>query len=101
MLRVKRISKRRTKVVKAVPTLTRELQQVKFIAIMRSLARRNRGAMWRTSDDRERKQVLVEFIEQLQKKGFWTKTNNCEWAAVVKVTDIYEIAAEYGVGVEK
>lgn len=50
---------------------------------------------------RKQSEVVKEFFERLQKKSFWTTTTASEWAAVVKVTDIYDIAAEYGVGVEK
>lgn len=45
--------------------------------------------------------VIEEFIKRLEKKWFWLPKKNCELVPVVKISDIYDIAAEFGAEVEK
>ena len=49
---------------------------------------------------RKQSDVIEKFVKRLEKKWSWLPTNNCEWAAVVKISDIYDIATEFGAEVE-
>lgn len=46
-------------------------------------------------------ELLRKFVKDVEKKGQW-KTSGCgEFDFMVKVTDIYDIAEQYGVAIEE
>lgn len=43
-------------------------------------------------------ELLQEFVKDIEKKGRWMATGGGEWAVIVKMADIYDIAEQYCVG---
>ena len=46
-------------------------------------------------------ELLRKFVKDVEKKGQWKTTGCGEFAFMVKVTDIYDIAEQYGVAIEE